>query len=110
MAIQTQRRKDIMAFAPSSTHFDQDATILGCFREKDTGNIFEFSSIDPDHTLEGVHYPHKVWVTTPWEMDCGYRYAIVKKTVVYIVTDIDGSDEIVMEKWNIKDFRQYTAK
>jgi len=41
-------------------------------------------------------------------MDGGWRFAKVKKTVAYILTganDEDGND--VVEKWNIKKYREY---
>lgn len=94
-----------MAFAPNSTYFDcGDGSIIGSFVEKDFGNLFEFS-LDNDWTYE--HYPHKVWVAAPVEgIDSGFRYAIVKKTVVYILVDEDENGP-VLERWYIKDHRLY---
>lgn len=95
-----------MSFAPSSTYFDcGDGSILGCFEEKSVGKFFEFSE-----NRDGVmsDWDHKVWVTTPREgIDSGYRYAMVKKTVVYIVTDEDDLGRPVVEKWDIKRHRPY---
>ena len=95
-----------MAYAPSSTYFDQDGTILGAFEEKEFGNTFEFSVNDD----LGSEYPHKVWVTSFWlGVDHGYRYATVKKTVAYIVVDEDDEGNAVVEKWDIKKQRLYVA-
>jgi len=94
-----------MAFAPTEVSFPPygDGSILGCFDEKECGNFFEFSENRENYYTE---YPHKVWVTTPWHMDGGWRFAKVKKTVAYILTnDEDGND--VVEKWYIKKYRKY---
>ena len=94
-----------MAFAPTEVcfHTHGDGSILGCFDEKEHGNFFEFSENREEYYTE---YPHKVWVMTPWHMDGGWRFATVKKTVAYILTnDEDGND--VVEKWNIKKYREY---
>jgi len=84
-----------MAFADRSTYFDcGDSSIVGSFREKDTDNFFEFSENNSDQ-YNG--YCHKIWVTTPSNLDQGFRYGTVKKTVAYIV-----NGEGVVEKWQIK--------
>jgi hypothetical protein len=66
-----------MSYAPSKTYFDADGTILGCFRLKENDNLFEYSVNDDDPDLldfgefDGIfpdNFPHKVWVTTPWEI------------------------------------------
>jgi len=76
---------------------------IGVFVEKDTGNYFEYSeNTCPDFTGERNHYPHIVWVGG--EGVCGmrgYRYANVKKTVCYIITDEDDSGPI-LERWFLK--------
>jgi hypothetical protein len=94
-----------MAFAASSTYFDiGDSSILGCFTEKDYGNLFEFSVNDePDYYVKREDYPHKVWVGDGW------RYGRVLKTVAYIVVDenADGSPEV--EKWETKNYNSYKA-
>lgn len=94
-----------MAFASNTTYFDVgDGSIIGSFVEKECGGFFEFS-LDNDWTYE--HYPHKVWVTTPVEgIDSGFRYALVKKTVCYILVDVDENGP-VLERWYIKDYRTY---
>ena len=88
-----------MAFAP--------AGILqaGCFFEKEHGHFFEYDSLS-----SRADYPQRVWVTTPHQgIDSGWRYAVVKKTVAYVVVDeADGGGDVV-EKWEIKSQRQYAA-
>jgi hypothetical protein len=94
-----------MAFAPTEVSYPPygDGSILGCFDEKEYGKYFEFSENNEEYYTE---YPHKVWVTTPWHMDGGWRFAKVLKTVAYILTnDEDGND--VVEKWYIKKYREY---
>ena len=97
-----------MAFAPESVSFDRgDKSILGGFYEKECGKFFEFS-VNTDEFDFAKPYPHKVWVTTPRPgIDSGYRYVTVKKTVVYIVVDEDEAGP-VMEKWDIKQHREYS--
>jgi len=81
---------------------------IGVFVEKDTGNYFEYSV--NDDVVEGINkefYPHKVWVGG--EGVCGmsgYRYANVKKTVCYIITDEDENG-IVLERWFLKKNTEY---
>ena len=99
------RERVDMAFAPTEVYFPPhgDGTILGSFDEKEYGKYFEFSENDENFYTE---YPHKVWVTTPWHMDGGWRFAKVLKTVAYIlINDEDGND--VVEKWSIKKYREY---
>lgn len=77
---------------------------VGCFVEKDTGNHFEYSKNDDGLMLQ---YPHKIWVGG--EGVCGmrgYRYGLVKKTVVYIVVDEDDYG-LVEEKWQLKKNTRY---
>jgi len=69
----------------------------GQFVEKGFGNYFEYSD---NNTGEFPEYPHLVWVGGLVN-DCGYRYANVKKTVVYIAVD-EGVDGLIEDKWNIK--------
>ena len=98
-----------MAFADSSTYKDiGDGSIVGCFREKDGDNFFEFSDNQDLSEVWAYQFPHKIWVTTPVEgIDCGYRYGTVKKTVAYLAVDEDEYGEPVVEKWHIKQCRDY---
>ena len=77
---------------------------IGAFTEKDVKNVFEYS-VNDDPIM--VEWPHKVWVGGGQINDSGYRYAIVKKTVAYIVVDENDYGEAVVEKWNIKSNREY---
>jgi len=84
-----------MAFADSSVYHDLgDGSILGGFREKDTGNTFEFSkNNDCNPEFPEYAYPHKIWVTTPIAgIDSGYRYGWVGKTRCKIVCDVDRTE------------------
>ena len=109
-----------MAFADSSTYFDiGDSTILGRFDEAEYGHTFEFSQepemyLAPDlKTGKNTVYPHRVWVANaPRRIggDQGWRHALVKKTVVYIVIDEDDSGNSVIQKWKIKNLVQYQPK
>jgi hypothetical protein len=93
-----------MAYAPSTTYYDQDATILGSFREKDYGKFFEFSrNDDPDFFVSDTEFPHKIWVGDGW------RYGRVLKTVAYIITDEKENGSPHIDKWYIQDYHQYRA-
>jgi|TARA_B110000908_G_scaffold91523_1_gene108624 hypothetical protein len=92
-----------MAFAPDSVGFTYgDKSIIGCFNECEDGRLFEFSK----NTDSTFNMPHKIWVTTPSNLDSGFRYGIVKKTVAYLVTDEDDNGPI-FEKWKIKGLGVY---
>jgi len=76
---------------------------IGVFVEKDTGNYFEYSVNDCPY-FEGnrEYYPHIVWVGDQQiGGQQGYRYANVKKTVCYIITDEDENGP-VLERWFLK--------
>ena len=91
-----------MAFAPSAVYPIREG---GAFIEKDHGNFFEYDlhgeSLFPE-------YPHRVWVSENPVNDSGWRYALVKKTVVYIVTDEADDGQPVVQKWSIKAHRIYS--
>jgi len=90
-----------MAFAPDSVSFDRgDGSVRGQFREKDFGLLFEFSRAS--ETPFGKEYDMLVWVGHDM-----YRYAKVLKTVAYIVVDEDADGNSVIEKWQIKNHREY---
>jgi len=82
--------------------------ILGSFVEADYGHMFEYA-IRPD---EGVDFapdcPHIVYVGN----GAGYRtrYARVLKTVAYIAVDEDDDGEPVLQKWQLKNHRQYPTE
>lgn len=79
---------------------------IGQFVEKEVGNYFEFSNNDADSVMPA--WPHRVWVGGRTN-DQGFRYARVLKTVVYIVTDEDENGAPVVEKWDIKNKRDYVV-
>lgn len=99
-----------MAFAPFNT------PVSGCFREKEFGNFFEFSKNEmpeffPDmQTGRNTYYTEKVWVTDPSRgLDQGWRHALVKKTVAYVVVNERDDGTAVIQKWNIKGMRNYNT-
>ena len=83
-----------MALAPMNVE-----PLLGEFVEKEFGHYFHYSVNDDMDMPDFAKYPHKVWVGG---IDHQYRYAEVKKTVAYIVTDEDEYGKPVIEKWLIK--------
>jgi hypothetical protein len=91
-----------MAFAPSAVYPIREG---GAFIEKDHGNLFEYD-LHGEDTFAG--YPHRVWVSENPVNDSGWRYALVKKTVAYIVTDEADDGQPVVEKWSIKGHRIYS--
>ena len=99
-----------MAFAP------RQKEVIGEFVEKGEANWFQYTEMDeivlhPDlKTGRNVVYPHKLWVThvqAPYEQ--GWRQALVKGTVAYVVVD-ETDDSFIIEKWNIKGHRKYSAE
>jgi len=99
-----------MAFAAETTYFDRgDGSILGSFTEKEYGKHFEFSTNNENFQVldsNNEEYPHKVWVTTPWKMDSGWRFAKVLKTRVYVLTNDANGDDVV-ETWYHKNYTEY---
>jgi hypothetical protein len=101
-----------MAFAPHTNtdvhHGMKLPLILGSFNEKECGGYFEYA-IRPD---EGIDFapdcPHIVYVTSPiGDVDHGFRYAKVIKTVAWVVVDEDDNGDPIYEKWDIKQHRYY---
>lgn len=94
-----------MSYAPLGVK-----TISGSFIERDCGHTFEY--IDnpevvlhvPAHGGKLTRFPHLVFVG-PWGQET--RRALVKGSVVHIVTDETGFG-FVVEKWNIKNHRKYS--
>jgi hypothetical protein len=86
--------------------------VIGEFTEKDTGNVFEYSRLEepvlapPAHGGRNTEFSHKVWVGGRVN-DQGWRAARVGKTVVHIITDEDDCGRAVVEKWYIKQHREY---
>lgn len=89
-----------MAFAPIS-EIDRN-NVAGHFIEVEYGHYFNFSK-PCDSPFFG--YNQKVWVGNAPEQ---FRWANILKTVVYIVID-EGADGMpIVEKWKIKNQRNYT--
>ena len=93
-----------MAYAPSSLYPIREG---GSFVEKSCGKFFEYDLVPAgestgDHAASVSGYPHRVWVSENPVNDSGWRYALVKKTVAYIVTDEDENGQPVVQKWSIK--------
>lgn len=80
--------------------------ILGQFREKEFGKLFEYVERNPDDGFEKfacpTKFPHMIYVGPHQER----RFANVKQTVAYIVTDEDDFGAIA-EKWEIKSHKKY---
>ena len=91
-----------MAFAPSAVYPIREG---GAFIEKDHGNFFEYD-LHGEDTFAG--YPHRVWVSENPVNDSGWRYALVKKTVAYIVVDEADDGQPVVIKWSIKGHLSYS--
>ena len=81
---------------------------VGVFVEKEAGNSFEYSLNDDPYNGLNEDFPHKVWVGGGQINDSGYRYANVKKTVAYVCVDEDDHGMPIIEKWYIKNHREYT--
>lgn len=80
----------------------------GCFTEVDYSKIFEYAAITDTTAFafgikEGA--THLVFVND--QINWPYRYAKVKKTVVYMMLDEDEQGKPVWEKWFIKKHRVY---
>jgi len=93
-----------MATADTSTYFKTgNGSILGCFREKDFDQFFEFSKNlcenEWDQKMFDEGYEHLVWVNS---RNPSPRYAKVLKTRAYVMVDED-----VVEKWYFKNTRAY---
>lgn len=101
-----------MGYAPISTHYDNDGSILGCFVEKEFGLTFEFTTnlevAEGDKFVSADEFPHKVWIND-FEKAGGwpFRYARILKTCAYVVVDEDADGNPVIEKWDIKGHRLY---
>ena len=82
-------------------------TCIGSFVEKSAGKTHEYSLIEEKDKFRewggAWHmYKHKLWTQD------GYRYALIKKTVAYIVIGEDASSMPIVEKWDIKQHYKFT--
>ena len=83
-------------------------TVVGSFVEKSVGKTHEYSlntdiesGWDPKWDQFAQDFPHKLWTLD------GHRYALIKKTVAYIVVDEDDAGLPVIEKWDIKQHKEF---
>ena len=81
---------------------------IGVFTERDTGNCFEYSVNNDELNRFNEDSIHKIWVGDGQiGGQRGYRYGTVRKTVVTIVVDEDEFGLPVMEKWYIRNHKEY---
>jgi hypothetical protein len=81
--------------------------VLGSFIERERGHRFEFATRDPLRVrFFAPEFPHAVFVG-PFSEE---RAALVMRTVAYIVTDEDAAGFPVVEKWEIKNRRDYVQQ
>jgi|TARA_R100000995_G_C3443462_1_gene104488 hypothetical protein len=91
-----------MSYAPTEFY---PITKGGCFREEEFEKVFEYNFHNEDKFSE---FPHRVFVNSnPAYGDGTWRYALVKKTVAYIVIDEDEYGKPVIQKWQIKNHDKY---
>lgn len=100
-----------MAFAP---HTNEDAhlpLLLGCFTEKEYGNLFEYAERPADDRGGWMieEFPHLVYVGGHGIGD-RTRVARVLKTVAHVVTDEDAREDAVVQVWGIKQHRVYDLR
>ena len=88
-------------------YFTHTVDPIGAFDEKEYVNPFEYSINNDTHAF-AKDWPHKVWIGDVINNN-GYRYALVKKTVVYVCVDEDDYGQPVVEKWRIKRHREYST-
>lgn len=96
-----------MAYAPHSNDLvsaDNDLPlILGQFDEASHGTRFEFAQRrDAQRDTLWPEFPHIIFVGYS-----GKRYAKVGKTVAHIVIDEAADGSPVVEKWSIRNRRDY---
>lgn len=83
----------------------------GCFTEVQFGLEFEYISNPevvlhpPAHGGKNVRFPHLIFVGPNGEET---RRALIKGSVVHVVTD-ENEFGFVIEKWNIRKHRKYSA-
>ena len=84
--------------------------MLGYFTHKDTGAMFEYDHAGsdvilapPPHGGSNMAYTHKVYFNNEVHGQ-GWRHAIVRGSVAYVITDereSDGITFLVAERWPI---------
>jgi|TARA_R110000764_G_scaffold466_1_gene1816 hypothetical protein len=74
--------------------------VIGSFIEKDVNGWHEYS-LNQEEMTNSWEFPHILHTND------GFRYAKVLKTVAYIAVDEDAYGRPVVEKWFIKQHREY---
>ena len=84
---------------------------MSSFKHATTGVYFDYGDAGADailaptpHGGRNVVYPHKVYLNSEVHGQ-GWRHALVKSGVAYVVTDereSDGVTWLVVERWSIK--------
>ena len=77
--------------------------ILGQFLSSETDVLFEYARRTDDGWLLSKEFPHQIFVTD------STRYALIKKTIAYIVVDEAADGSPVVERWPIKRHQQYAT-
>ena len=73
---------------------------IGEFIEVEFGKSFTYRAVG-EQNYNPYNLPHVVDVLD------GIRFAIVKKTVAYVVVDEDAQGQPVFEKWEIRSHKTY---
>jgi hypothetical protein len=84
---------------------DNYQTTVGQFTERSVGKTHEYSNVPAGYFREWggnwSMFKHKLWTLD------GHRYALIKKTVAYIVVDEDDAGLPVIEKWDIANHKNW---
>jgi hypothetical protein len=79
-------------------------TMLGCFRESEHGQIFEYKPRPFADMLQfAPTMPHLVYVGSNQET----RPALIRRTVAHVVVDENPDGSPVVERWTIRSHRVY---
>tara|TARA_R110002020_G_scaffold428336_1_gene637900 strand:- start:254 stop:535 length:282 start_codon:yes stop_codon:yes gene_type:complete len=76
--------------------------VLGCFNNSEFDTFFEYAARTAFDGDWAADYPHIVFMS-----DGSVRYATIKKTVAYVVTDETAAGTPIAERWAIKRHRRY---
>ncbi len=89
-----------MAMAPLNVY--REVSLLGQFRNAETGVTFEYS-LAPNKPF-GDEYCCAVWLAGGH-----FRYAKVLRTVAYVVVDENANGTPAVERWEIRSHKEYPA-
>tara|TARA_R110002020_G_scaffold55453_1_gene153808 strand:- start:7 stop:318 length:312 start_codon:yes stop_codon:yes gene_type:complete len=76
--------------------------IEGCFKNAETGVIFDYATRTAFDGDWAANHPHVIFMS-----DGSVRFATIKKTVAHVVTDEAADGTPISECWPIKNHRQY---